>query len=165
MVYLTDRLAYWLTARSSHYWEASSSSANQEIHRILWNPKVQCFFHNSPPVVSTLSHISRLHVLLSRFFKMHFNIILSSFMRLPSGLYFLQVSPPRQSISQRWCTGCGVGAHVSGRNSWWSCRVVSCRVVYSHCEASGHAFLSDFIPDDREYECAVRWLERSYRLL
>jgi len=35
-------------------------------------------------------------------------------------------------------------------------RTSSCLVLYSHCEAAGHAFLSCYISGDRVHECAVR---------
>ena len=34
----------------SFLWEANRSSANQEIHHILWNKKVHSRIHKSPPL-------------------------------------------------------------------------------------------------------------------
>jgi hypothetical protein len=41
----------------SHYWEADSRSAHQEIIRLLRNPKVHYHVHNNSPPVLTLSHM------------------------------------------------------------------------------------------------------------
>jgi len=57
-------------------WEANSSSASQEIVRILWNPKVHYCAHNSPPFVAIVSQINKVHPYLRSFLMTQFNIIL-----------------------------------------------------------------------------------------
>jgi hypothetical protein len=77
-------------------WEATWSSASHEIPRSLWNPKVYCRVHKSPPPVLILSQTYPFHTLPSYLFKAHFNIrpILRIRLNLPSGLFpsALQVS-------------------------------------------------------------------------
>lgn len=45
----------------SPYWEASSSSTNQEVSHILWNSEVYYCIYKSLPPVSVMSQISPLH--------------------------------------------------------------------------------------------------------
>jgi hypothetical protein len=76
LCFLTYLLTY--SMEQSPSWEAKRFSANQEIPRTLWNPKVHYFTHKCPPPVSILSQLDPVHAPTSHFLKIHRNIILQS---------------------------------------------------------------------------------------
>jgi hypothetical protein len=76
---------YDLLTELSPSWGTANCAAPQELPRILWNPKVQCRVHKSPPLVPILSHIHPIHSIPSYLSKIHFNIV-----------------PPSTSWSSQW---------------------------------------------------------------
>jgi hypothetical protein len=56
-------------------------SASQEITCLLWNPKIHCCVHKSPPPVTILTHINLVHIESLSFYKIHFNIVFPSMPR------------------------------------------------------------------------------------
>ena len=69
-------LTYLLTPRSRVLLKKLTDfAANQEIPRILWNPKVHYRTHKRPPTVPILSQLHPVPTPLSHFLKIHLNII------------------------------------------------------------------------------------------
>jgi hypothetical protein len=58
--------------------EANSDSASQEIHRVLWNPKVQYRDHKNRPLELIVTGMNVVHIRIPNFFKIYLNIILPS---------------------------------------------------------------------------------------
>jgi len=74
--------------KQSHSWETNSSSGNQESRYLLWNLKVNCLVHKSPPLVPVLSYANSVLTVPPYFSKIPSNIILHLSLVLPTGFSF-----------------------------------------------------------------------------
>ena len=91
----------------SPYWKANTSSATQEILRILWNPNVHYRTHKRQSPVRVLSQIDPVHF-PSHFSRIYFNIILPSTPGSSKWSPFLRLSHK---------TSEGLSMYIS----YWSC--------------------------------------------
>jgi len=78
LLYLNITYLLTYSMEQSPSWEAIRFAANQEIPRILWNPKVHYRIHKCPPLLPVLSQLDLVHTPTSHFLKINLNIILLS---------------------------------------------------------------------------------------
>ena len=89
-------ITYLLTPWSRVLEKLTGFAANQEILRILWNPKFHYRTHKRPPPVPILSQLHPVPKNPSHFLKIHLNIILPSTSWSPQ--WFLSIRFPHQNL-------------------------------------------------------------------
>jgi len=72
------------------FWEANSTSGNQESPRVLWNSEVHYYVHKGLPLVPLLSQTQLVHTLSPYFPKIHSNTKFP--LLVPRGLFPLLIS-------------------------------------------------------------------------
>ena len=71
-------------------WKANSSLVSQEIHHILWNPKLQYHVHKSLPLVFILSETNPVHAISSCLLEINSNLTLPYKLRSSKEPYFFR---------------------------------------------------------------------------
>ena len=109
----------------SHFPESNKFWASQEFPRILWNPKVHCRIHNSPPRVTVLRQINPLYAAHSTsrrsIFVLSFHLRLGlasdSFPQVSAPKPYLHLSPASHLLHAPY-TRISVFNHP--KNIWWA---------------------------------------------
>jgi len=129
----TYLLTYFM--EQSHSCEANRFAANQEIPRVLLNPKVHYHIHKCPPPVPILAQLDSVHTSTSHFLQIHLNIILLSAPGSPQlslshrfpHQYLAHASPiphtrhmPRPSHSSQF---------YHPNNIWWAVQIIKLHIM------------------------------------
>ena len=108
-IYITYLLTPWSRVLRE---KPNGFAANQEIPRILWNPKVHHRTHKRPPPVPILSQLQPVPTTPSHFLKIHLNIILTSTSWSPQ--WSLSLRFPHQNLvhNSSFLHTCHMPAHL-----------------------------------------------------
>jgi len=120
---------------NSSFVKSEGLSANQEIPRIVWNPKIHCRINNSPPPVPLPSQINPVHVPHPTYWQ--FCNILPATPRI-SKWFFLSGLPTLNIVSTSHVPHtCHIPelSHSSwfdhSNNIWWAVYIIKLRVMQS----------------------------------